>query len=74
MRLESIINESVKESYNFEVDELVSFKKTFESIINDLKKDVDIPVISAKFHNTIVNVVIKLTELMKQKTALFQFA
>lgn len=70
MRLESIVNESVKESYNFDVNNVVSFKKTFKSIIDDLKEDVDISIISAKFHNTIVNVVIKLSELMKQKTGI----
>ncbi|MCD4794109.1 MAG: carbamoyltransferase HypF [Bacteroidales bacterium] len=70
MRLESIVDESVKESYDFEFNEVVSFKKTFKSIIDDLKKDINISIISAKFHNTVVNVVIKLSELMKQKTGI----
>ena len=70
MRLESIADESVKESYNFELNNIILFKETFEGIIKDLKEGIDIPIISAKFHNTIVNVVIKLTELMKQKTGI----
>ncbi|MBS4013520.1 MAG: carbamoyltransferase HypF [Bacteroidetes bacterium] len=67
MRLESIINEKNKDSYLFDADEVISFKKTFTEIINDLKKNIPISDISAKFHNTIVNVVIAVSLKIREK-------
>ncbi|MCF6365517.1 MAG: carbamoyltransferase HypF [Bacteroidales bacterium] len=67
MCLESIINESVIDCYSFEVTDVVSFKKMFEGIINDIKSGVDKSDISAKFHNTIIEVVMKMSAVMKQK-------
>ena len=60
MRLESIIDKNCKEAYQFDVSDDISFKKMFVQIIEDLNNKVEISVISAKFHNTIVNVVLQV--------------
>lgn len=68
MRLESVIDQSVTSAYPFHVfDHKIKFDCTLEAIISDLKK---IPVsnISAKFHNTIINVVIDLSEMIRKET------
>ncbi len=70
MRLESIIDENTDDFYEFEINETVSFKKTFEGIINDLKNGIKKPVISAKFHNTVIQVVLQMSEIMHQKTGI----
>jgi len=70
MRLESIVNNTITELYNYSINEVISFKETFRGIINDLKDDVDISIISTKFHNTIVDIVLETTKLMKQKTGI----
>ncbi|MCF6183439.1 MAG: carbamoyltransferase HypF [Bacteroidales bacterium] len=70
MCLESIIAENITDSYGFDVSDFISFKKTFTGIIQDIKNDINISVISAKFHNTIVNVILKMSEVMKEKTGI----
>jgi len=58
MQLESVANASISESYSFSNNEVVSFKITFEEIIYDLQNSIPIDIISGKFHNTIVNVIV----------------
>jgi len=59
MQLESVANADITESYSFTVGNFISFKSTFEEIINDIKNETPIDIISGKFHNTIVNVIIE---------------
>lgn len=70
MKLESIIADSVNESYEFEMNDSISFKKTFKGIINDLHNNVDISKISAKFHNTVAESIIKNAELISSSSKL----
>jgi len=70
MRLESIINESNTGFYDFEITDVVSFKKMFEAIISDIKSGISNSDISAKFHNTLVELVVKMCKTMKQKTGI----
>ena len=70
MQLESIANENNTDTYDFEIKETISFKKTFSGIIEDLKNKLPVSVISAKFHNTLVNVVIQMSIIMREKTGI----
>ncbi|NOZ35604.1 MAG: carbamoyltransferase HypF [Chlorobi bacterium] len=70
MRLESIINDDITDFYDFEVTDVISFKKTFAGIINDLRNSVDAAIISTKFHNTLAEVVLQLSKMIKQKTGI----
>ncbi|MCX7954322.1 MAG: carbamoyltransferase HypF [Bacteroidales bacterium] len=68
MRLESIINESITEAYSYNIyDNLVSFKNTFYEIIVDLKNNVPSSIISTKFHNTVINIIISIVKILREK-------
>jgi hydrogenase maturation protein HypF len=51
----------------YDFDDVVSFKKTFAEIINDLKNNITISDISAKFHNTLINVVVEVSMRIREK-------
>ncbi len=70
MRLESIAAENITESYYFEIKNVISFRKTFEGIINDLKSRMPVSLISAKFHNTLTEVILQTALIIKQKTGI----
>ncbi|MFP4065751.1 MAG: carbamoyltransferase HypF [Bacteroidales bacterium] len=57
MRLESVIDKNVTEAYPFRAGETISFRPAMDGILRDLENNQPIPVISARFHNTIVKVV-----------------
>lgn len=57
MRLESIANNNTSESYDFEFDDTIKLRKTFDGIIEDIKRGKSTSIISAKFHNTIINII-----------------
>lgn len=67
MRLESIADTSIKESYSFEGDKILSFKKMIREILEDLGKRLPLPVISAKFHNTMTTVIVTTAEKIRQE-------
>jgi len=67
MRLESAANIDVKESYGFSVNGdlppfQISFIRTIQSILNDLEQKTPTAYISAKFHNTIAQVIVNVAE------------
>lgn len=57
MRLESVIKKGCTESYEFLVDKTISFAPTFKAIVYDIQQNVGTEIISAKFHNTMVEVI-----------------
>ena len=65
MRLESMAAENCDLSYSFACKEVISFKPTIIEIIGDLKNYVDSSIISAKFHNTIINVILTVVKQMR---------
>jgi hydrogenase maturation protein HypF len=68
MRLESIINEEVKESYDYEIEnESISFNILIRQIVNDYKIGISESVIATKFHNTIVELVVKICMEISEK-------
>jgi len=70
MRLESIADRTESGSYLFEFNNgILKFDKTLDSIIIDLKRR-SIPVISAKFHNTIVQAIKHMVIKMRNETGL----
>jgi hydrogenase maturation protein HypF len=71
MRLEDAIGETVtKECYDFDFGEAIGFTKTVKGIVDDLKNGVAVSYISAKFHNTIVEVILKSALVIRQKTSI----
>jgi hydrogenase maturation protein HypF len=69
MRLESVIDCKTNESYPFEVDNVVIFRETIRSIIDDLNR-YNKSLISAKFHNTIAKVILEVTRRLRRETSL----
>jgi len=67
MRLESVIDKSVDDSYPFDIDGSIHFETTFRAILQDMEKQTGIPVIAAKFHNMIVAATIEMASAMKKE-------
>lgn len=70
MRLESVITEGIKDYYLFNDDNDIVFKETFRGIIDDIHKGIPEGIISAKFHNTIINVIETTVKKIRQETGL----
>ncbi|MCD4736574.1 MAG: carbamoyltransferase HypF [Bacteroidales bacterium] len=70
MRLQSIVDQSVKGLYSFEIGKVVSFKPVIEEIVWDLEHNVRPAVVAAKFHNTIVDIICEMAEMIRKKTSL----
>lgn len=69
IRLESAITSATDSHYPFEVGKTVIFAKTFKGIIDDLTKT-DISIISAKFHNTVANAIMEVSEKIRNEFSL----
>jgi hydrogenase maturation protein HypF len=69
MRLESVIDMITDEAYPFESGNTVVFSETIKAILKDLPNQ-KISLISAKFHNTIANVILEISKSIRSKTSL----
>jgi hydrogenase maturation protein HypF len=69
MRLESAINSETDQHYPFSVDKSVIFAETFKEIIEDMKHSA-VSLISAKFHNTVAQVILEVSEAIKKETSI----
>ena len=70
MRLESHANANTTASYLFNFDKTISFKATFEGMIADLQEGKEVAEIAGKFHNTIVNVIVFVSENIRKQNGL----
>ncbi len=70
MRLESIIDKSENDFYPYIYNNgIINFTETIQAIINDLNT-IDISIISAKFHNAIVNIILDVSKRIQKDTAI----
>ena len=67
MRLESVATDSALH-YSYESGSVIKMKKTFEGIIDDLNQHVDTGMISGKFHNTVVNIIVDQVRRISEQT------
>ncbi len=65
MRLESAIKHNCDGCYPFSITETVIFADMFLGILDDLMNKADISEISARFHNTIVQVIVEVAERIR---------
>ncbi len=70
MRLESAADDIIESFYDFEISGdsvpyIVSFSHTIRSIVSDLNKNVPIPIISARFHNTLSEALVQMSEKIR---------
>jgi len=57
MRLESVVDKNCMEQYNFQMASTIIVEQTIREIVDDIKKNIPISIISAKFHNTIISII-----------------
>jgi hydrogenase maturation protein HypF len=69
VRLESAINDHIKECYPFTAGKPVIFRDTISAIIEDLPVE-SVSRIAAKFHNTIARVILEVAEQIRRETSL----
>jgi hydrogenase maturation protein HypF len=69
MRLESAIDYKTDECYPFCIEKTVIFKDTLQSLLYDLPHS-NISLIAAKFHNTIAQVILEVSEKMRKEFSL----
>jgi len=76
MSLEAIASKGLNETYEFELVgqagdiHCINLDKTFRGIVSDIKYNLDAGVISAKFHNTIAEAMLKLAISARQQTGI----
>jgi len=69
MRLESAIDCETNEFYPFRQDKTIIFADTLKAILEDLPRQ-GISVISAKFHNTVAQVILEVAKQIRKETSL----
>lgn len=67
MRLESVARQDINKSYRFSIGNIsipfqISFAQTIKSILKDLEQNIPVSFISAKFHNTLAQVIVFVSE------------
>jgi hydrogenase maturation protein HypF len=70
MRLENIASGTVEIAYPFDFGEVISFDSTIKEIIQDITDGVPVLEISAKFHNTVINVIFAVSSQIRKETGL----
>lgn len=75
MRMESLCDEAEKGSYGFEVikendQHVIDIVGLFKEMAADVKRNEKIEIISAKFHNTIVNIVEKTVKRLSKQAGI----
>lgn len=70
MRLEAAIEDDVKGMYGFSAGKVISLRQTVEEIVEDLRIKVRPGVISAKFHNTLADIVCEKAEEIRTATSI----
>ena len=69
MSLESAIDCETNEFYPFRQDKTIIFADTLKAILEDLPRQ-GISVISAKFHNTVAQVILEVAKQIRKETSL----
>ncbi|NOY51420.1 MAG: carbamoyltransferase HypF [Chlorobi bacterium] len=75
MRLEALAgNEKLERKYSYDFGELISFKRCFKEMIEDIENGIDKSTIAMSFHNTIIHLAKHISLKIKEKTAISKIA
>lgn len=74
MRLESSLNTNIRGCYEYDLDKTISFIPVIRQICKDLSAGVKPDIISARFHNTVVEASLKMVIKIKEATGLQKVA
>lgn len=69
MRLESVLKAETEQLYPFTIDKTVIFADTFKEILKDMPY-MDTSQISAKFHNTLSQIIVEVSDKIRRETLL----
>ena len=70
MRLESIAHSACELAYPFDFGKVISFQTTVEEIVQDILDKENVSIISAKFHNTLINVIFAVANQLRKEKGL----
>lgn len=70
MRLENIASGTIEIGYPFDFGEVISFDSTIREIVEDIVDGLPTPEISAKFHNTVINIIFAVASQIRKETGL----
>jgi hydrogenase maturation protein HypF len=70
MRLENVTVGTVESDYPFGYGDVISFEPTLKGMVEDLITGEGVPEISARFHNTIINVIFAVASQIRKETNL----
>ncbi len=70
IRLEHSISPEINDFYQIELNKEISWKSTIKSILVDLNNEVDLGIISAKFHNTVTNITTIAIKRLNEETGI----
>jgi hydrogenase maturation protein HypF len=71
MKLESVIEMNCKSKYLYHIDDKsIKFYKMFYQIVKDIRLNTPVAMISAKFHNTMVAMVLDLSKRLRKDTGI----
>lgn len=70
MRLEALIDHGCRDTYHVNGSRELNFNGMIEQIVSDIQRGTDPAVISARFHNTLVEVFLKMVKRMRDETGL----
>jgi len=70
MRLESVASAGIDYAYPFDLDNVISFESTIRALIDDILDGVELAEISAKFHNTVINVIFAVASQIRKETGI----
>ncbi len=73
MEFQMLADESEVDSYNFEIIDdkkpwVITFKSGIKEIVEDILKGVSVQKISGKFHNTIADIICRISEKVREET------
>ncbi|MFA9399243.1 MAG: carbamoyltransferase HypF [Clostridiaceae bacterium] len=68
IEMESIINNNIKSSYSYEIDEnlIIITKETIKDLILDKLNNISKDIMATKFHNTIINITIDVAKRLRE--------
>jgi len=72
MRLEAIVNTDIRDNYDFDISEDISFLPTVRQICDDLRNRVPPGIISACFHNTLAEASLQMVQRIRRETGIFK--
>ena len=70
MRLESVASAGIDFGYPFDLGDVISFESTVRVIVDDIADGIDVAEISAKFHNTVINVIFAVASQIRKETGI----